>query len=413
MSTVPSADAKAVVRAAEALTTQVRRIADALTMPVVEEVRALDDDATTTVVPDFTSPIAGRIEVRQPCPYCGDRQMIPRRQFDEHVARLHPDVRTGGPGIPVPPAEETGPAKVISHWLPVRDQLAEERQELAGMVGEFIDAQVRQARADEEQTLRWTRRESLLVLLTRLQRGRTLSEQEAGTLRHHVETEIREADYARSRVEATYQTLDARTAERDTADRIRAEAQRDRDQHAAVLAEVLRHFTMQTGDPDDPRVRTPWVPTNTVDRWRSVVAPTVERPWWVDVAEIRAELKETQAAIERVRGLTVRAAQTTAAGISDYDIGRHELAVEVYTALDGTEQTITAEDDEGLRAKVDEATAALQRAHAVGAELEYAATGIGLAEPAREAMRDASRRIRSALAGPHDDDAEQPTTKET
>ncbi|WP_369211310.1 hypothetical protein [Streptomyces flavofungini] len=40
--------------------------------------------------PDFTSPIAGRIEVRQPCPYCGDRQMIPRSQYAEHVVRLHP-----------------------------------------------------------------------------------------------------------------------------------------------------------------------------------------------------------------------------------------------------------------------------------------------------------------------------------
>lgn len=41
--------------------------------------------------PDFTSPLAGKIEVRKPCPYCGDRQMIPTHQFREHVARLHPD----------------------------------------------------------------------------------------------------------------------------------------------------------------------------------------------------------------------------------------------------------------------------------------------------------------------------------
>jgi hypothetical protein len=37
-----------------------------------------------------TSPLAG-IEVRQPCPFCGDHQMIPRSQFVEHVARLHPE----------------------------------------------------------------------------------------------------------------------------------------------------------------------------------------------------------------------------------------------------------------------------------------------------------------------------------
>lgn len=41
--------------------------------------------------PDFTSPIAGKVEVRKPCPHCGDRQMIPTHQFREHLARLHPD----------------------------------------------------------------------------------------------------------------------------------------------------------------------------------------------------------------------------------------------------------------------------------------------------------------------------------
>jgi chromosome segregation ATPase len=46
--------------------------------------------------------------------------------------------------------------------------------------------------ADEEQTLRWARREPLLVLLTRLQRGRTLTADEATALRQHVETEMRQ-----------------------------------------------------------------------------------------------------------------------------------------------------------------------------------------------------------------------------
>lgn len=209
MSTVPSADAKAVVRALEGLTTQVRRLADTRQSDFALSADALDDDATTPTDdtcrlvtvdgealrvlgagdftdkeqgfvaeivraakrkytaehgPDFTSPIAGNVEVRKPCPYCGDRQMIPTHQFQEHVSRLHPDVRTGGPGIPVPDAET--PA------------------------------------ADEDDTLRWTRRESLLVLLTRLQRGRTLTEAEADTLRQHVETEIREANAERAEADA-------------------------------------------------------------------------------------------------------------------------------------------------------------------------------------------------------------------
>ncbi|MFE2019860.1 hypothetical protein ACFW9O_17675 [Streptomyces sp. NPDC059499] len=42
--------------------------------------------------PDFTSPLTG-IEVRNPCPYCGDHQLIPRHRMAEHIARLHPDER--------------------------------------------------------------------------------------------------------------------------------------------------------------------------------------------------------------------------------------------------------------------------------------------------------------------------------
>lgn len=37
---------------------------------------------------------AARVEVRDPCPYCDDHQLIPRRQMVEHVSRLHPDEPT-------------------------------------------------------------------------------------------------------------------------------------------------------------------------------------------------------------------------------------------------------------------------------------------------------------------------------
>lgn len=57
------------------------------------------DNYVRQTQPDFTSPIAGRIEVRKPCPYCADQQMIPTSQYDEHVARLHPDAKTSGPGV--------------------------------------------------------------------------------------------------------------------------------------------------------------------------------------------------------------------------------------------------------------------------------------------------------------------------
>lgn len=58
-----------------------------------------------TPEPDFTSPIAGRIEVRDPCPWCEDCPLIPRTLMAGHVATVHPEVKTGGPGIPMPDAE--------------------------------------------------------------------------------------------------------------------------------------------------------------------------------------------------------------------------------------------------------------------------------------------------------------------
>ncbi|MFD4788270.1 hypothetical protein ACFWN1_14665 [Streptomyces sp. NPDC058459] len=83
------------------------------------------------------------------------------------------------------------------------------------------------------------------------------------------------------------------------------EYEQERDQLMAVLAEVLRHFT-EHGHPGAPCIRTGWVRTDTVDRWRSVVQHDVERPWWVQVDEARAELREAQTAIERVRNLHIR-----------------------------------------------------------------------------------------------------------
>lgn len=47
------------------------------------------ETAVADVPPEPTP--AARVEVRDPCPYCGDHQLIPRRQMVEHVSRLHPD----------------------------------------------------------------------------------------------------------------------------------------------------------------------------------------------------------------------------------------------------------------------------------------------------------------------------------
>lgn len=73
------------------------------------------------------------------------------------------------------------------------------------------------------------------------------------------------------------------------------EYEQERNQVMAVLAEVLRHFTEQ-GHPGEPCVRTPWIRTNTVNRWRSVVQHDVEQPWW-------QQLDTAREAVDRVRAL--------------------------------------------------------------------------------------------------------------
>jgi len=121
-------------------------------------------------------------------------------------------------------------------------------------------------------------------------------------------------------------------AARAAAVRNRAEAQRDRDrdQHAAVLAEVLATFTHKT-HPGRPCLQSSHINVETVDRWRSVVAPTVERPWWVTVAEIRAELEQAQAALDRVRDVA-EDIRRDAPWTANHD----NIADHIHNAIDGT-----------------------------------------------------------------------------
>ncbi|MGY1498573.1 hypothetical protein ACW4TU_18570 [Streptomyces sp. QTS52] len=78
----------------------------------------------------------------------------------------------------------------------------------------------------------------------------------------------------------------------------RAEAQRDRDQHAAVLTEVLATFGPMRDTHDGPVSYydgSADITPEQFERWSSVVAPTVERPWWQTVTELREELKRAEA----------------------------------------------------------------------------------------------------------------------
>lgn len=77
---------------------------------------------------DATSALMGRIEVRDPCPWCPDRPMVPRIQMDEHVTRAHPEVQTvvlAGPVPGQPTADELAAARATNRRLNLRAQRLE------------------------------------------------------------------------------------------------------------------------------------------------------------------------------------------------------------------------------------------------------------------------------------------------
>lgn len=275
-----SNDTKAVVRAAEAMTTQLRRIADALATPTV----SIADGPPTT-------------------PDDGPR---PKPMDPVHILGIEPET------LAADMLERFGQLEAEAAEVKA-DQPAEPPEQRRSRMATALLREAEEARrspaADEEQLLRWARRETLLNLITRVQHGRTLTEDEARILREHVETELREAEAARRSTEraeeAARRALEQRQemAEERYAWQERGDqAERERDQQAAVLAEVLRHFT-EHGHPGAPCVRTPWLRTETVDRWRSVVQHDVERPWWQQLDTARGELAEAQAVIKQVHAL--------------------------------------------------------------------------------------------------------------
>lgn len=257
----PTADAKHLGRAFDALTTQVRRVADAMQTPVVDT-QTTPDDAPTT-------PPGG-----PRCAVCGSPEVRYRNYREQPFC------------WPCANGEQPAPA-------------------------------------DDEEQQRTTRRASLRNLLDRTARGHALQPQEADALRQHVDSEVREHDTMRAvaagnkrHVQMLYADLQEAQRDRDRSDEAARAAieqrqemaeerhalQRDRDQHAAVLSEVLAAFVHKVHGYLTPR-RSAEVDVVTLDKWRSMVAPTVERPWWEAVAEAKESRRAAEAAVERVRAL--------------------------------------------------------------------------------------------------------------
>lgn len=379
--THPTPDARAVVRALDALTTQVRRVADAMETPVDGRADTTDDTPTTpatTCVARYTNTDPMRWCIR-PAHHTG-RDHVDENGFHwSDTVAVYP---TGG---------------VVKSWLAAgaRDlSIPEQRPAACGAPGLWEDGHtcVRPAgheddheasdgcgwhgrwSADDEEQQRARERdaaalhqqgmisdrevnavfaaadeESLLndapnlvrVLVDRAARG-VLTEAEGAALRRRTEQLIAGRARWKKAAEEMGHDRDVVAADRDTADRLRAEVQRDRDQHAAVLAEVLATFVHKVGGHRIPR-RSGEVDVVTLDKWRSMVAPAVERPWWEAVAAAKADRDQAQAAVERVReALDNRPPvilESTGEPISEFEAGWRDHDLMVRFALDGPTET--------------------------------------------------------------------------
>jgi hypothetical protein len=252
------------LRAVVEIGTQLRRIADAQTTPVVEvaEVQPTTSDDTrhatlaAAVAAALTAEHYRRAEARivaSPEEHCAAMTHAVMRVLspvdttadaptttpddgprcvcgDPIELRGDPGYWIHSPGSdtpclnPRPNLPDNG--RRLTHWMTISPELAAQRAETMNMLERYIDSRTcptpethnwgcgcptDEAPAAHTKTLRWARRESLLVLLTRVQHGRTLTDDEARTLRHHVETEMREAETARERAERAEEQRDKLT----------------------------------------------------------------------------------------------------------------------------------------------------------------------------------------------------------
>lgn len=129
-----------------------------------------------------------------------------------------------------------------------------------------------------------------------------------------------------------------------------AKVQRDRDQHAVVLRDVLAVFDRVTGDGAVQGYHFAGVIEPEVfERWRAVVAPTVERAWWEEVDQYEQEavaatrhVLELKATLSRVQDVAKKWGEPYHCGWLSASVLVRQLREAIEPpALDGTEQPAT------------------------------------------------------------------------
>jgi len=184
---------------------------------------------------------------------------------------------------------EATPAQWIWHWNRAT------REERLGMAARIQDAFARssacfmgghEARLDQQQ-----------ARITRLEAEREQGRSRAADYDEYGERQRARADQAEELLRVAHETSNRAEAERARAMRIAEEAEmraaifrkvsgqnatraeraeQRRDQLAATLDDVLRHFT-QAGHPGEACLTTGWITKRTVAKWRAVLNPTTTK----------------------------------------------------------------------------------------------------------------------------------------
>jgi hypothetical protein len=294
----PTVDARAVVRALDALTTHVKRIAEALADGSRQDSYALappvvdTDDAPTTTPDDGPRCVCGDpIELQDP---------------------RDPDSWIHSPGSDTTCLD----AHLVRPGLPYR----------------------RTPAAADEDGQRTTRRDTLGHLLGRAERGALVSTGEGALLRQLVETEMREADrLSDDKTMNTAALEQLRTVLAYEHKRANDAINREETAEQAVEAAERDLRTLRAG------LRANGAdPTQLQNLWAQI---SLRNRQWRDT---KRELAEAQAAIERVREVTARRLADDECSKWERH-GYHSALSDVRRALDDTEHPEEQRPDENAR----------------------------------------------------------------
>ncbi|WP_330349251.1 hypothetical protein [Streptomyces sp. NBC_00582] len=421
-----SPDAKAVVDIYRQLTTQVRRIADALSTPVVEDAEATDDDATTpdndacrTVEVDGAAVLvrgSGHF-TGQDAEFFGEVVRAAKRRYaaehapaDDAMCRVM-ETRTCPPSY-YGPCGDRPCARFESNdptpWLDGAEAPAarcEHRGPHPGFTCAEADAsqpyfnvrweQEQQSPAAEDMTRIARRRDSLLNLLDRLDRHGTLSGEERALLRRQVLDEGIEANTVRRGAELA----DAVTAETKKLLERRTTTLRRRAENAETELRTLRTGIRALGG-DPTTIQNLWAQLRLRNRqWR----------------DTKRELEQAQADRdgayrERAQLLALLASLHPSVIAPALDVEEPEWQI-LYLRIGGQQASWhIAPRDAELFAHVEHVPADDSRAQWDGHTTEEKYAHIG--EHATRLYAEARGRVESPAASAALDGTEQPTTKE-